>query len=285
MNLDALLSFVVFSESMNFTRAGLALHISQPALHVKIRNLAESLGVSLYRRVGRRLELTEGGRNVARFGRELGERTSLFLERLQKGPAEHQVVLAAGEGAFLYLLGGGIREFSRRSKLALKLLTADRDAAVEAVQSGKAHLGVASLETTPPSIEAHVLSKVDQVLVLPRRHPLASKREVRLADLEGAKLIVPAADRPHRTMLSRALQSAGVQWQIAVEANGWELMLHFAALGLGWAVVNEFCAIPRGLAARPLKELPRIHYHVFHLVGAAKDGPAERLKKILLGLK
>lgn len=59
------------------------------------------------------------------------------------------------------------------------------------------------------------------------------------------------------------LQSAGVDWEIAVEANGWDLMLHFVELNMGLAVVNECCRIPRGLIARPLPELPSIPYHVF----------------------
>ena len=52
---DALASFAVFADHLNFTRAAEELHISQPALHVKVRKLSESLGRPLYRRAGRRL--------------------------------------------------------------------------------------------------------------------------------------------------------------------------------------------------------------------------------------
>jgi DNA-binding transcriptional LysR family regulator len=53
VDLSSLEAFVVFAEKMNFTRAAEELGISQPALHVKVRKLGESLGVSLYRREGR----------------------------------------------------------------------------------------------------------------------------------------------------------------------------------------------------------------------------------------
>ena len=58
LNLDAVQSFSVFADSMNFSAAAAALYISQPALHVKIRKLAEQLGLPLYTRLGRRLALT-----------------------------------------------------------------------------------------------------------------------------------------------------------------------------------------------------------------------------------
>jgi len=66
---DALASFVAFAEHLNFTRAAADLHISQPALHVKIRKLAQALGRPLYHRSGRRLVLTADGEAVARFAR------------------------------------------------------------------------------------------------------------------------------------------------------------------------------------------------------------------------
>ena len=72
---ESLAAFVVFAEQLNFTRAATLLHVSQPALHTRIRKLGEQLGVPLYRRVGRQLALTDAGREVVRFARELEGRT------------------------------------------------------------------------------------------------------------------------------------------------------------------------------------------------------------------
>src|SRR5262249_61870972 len=104
-----------------------------------------------------------------------------------------------------------------------------------------AHVGVASLAVLPDDLEARPLTEVGQSLVLPEAHPLAEKRRLRLADLAGARLVVPGPDRPHRVALTRALREAGVPWEVAVEANGWELMLRFVELGVGLAVVNACC--------------------------------------------
>jgi len=282
VDLDALHSFTVFAERLNFTRAAEELHIAQPSLHVKIRKLAESLDVSLYRRRGRALELTEDGKRVAAFGREMQLRSQSFLKDLSAGGADAPVVLAAGEGAYLYLLGPALRRFVRKDSAPLRLLTLDGAGAIEAVHSGKAHLGVASLEETPDGMETHLLAQVEQVLVMPPSHPLAVRKNLRLSDLDGQALIVPPSGRPQRVLLSRILQSADVSWKVAVEANGWELMMEFVRMGLGVAVVNAFCRPFRGLEARPIRGLPMIHYHLFHLRGIGFDGARGHLKQILL---
>ena len=121
LNLDTLQAFVEFSHSMNFTRAAEALSISQPALHTKIRRLGEELGVPLYGKQGRRLHLTEQGREVVRFARELQQYVDEFVDQL----AVPSLTLAAGAGSLLYLLGGAIRAFREEQPTELKLLTAD----------------------------------------------------------------------------------------------------------------------------------------------------------------
>ncbi|HBQ14955.1 MAG TPA: transcriptional regulator, partial [Myxococcales bacterium] len=77
-NLEWLRAFVVFAEHLNFTRAAEALHLSQPALHVQVKKLGEQLEVTLYERRGRALVLTDEGREVLAFGRELLARCERF---------------------------------------------------------------------------------------------------------------------------------------------------------------------------------------------------------------
>jgi DNA-binding transcriptional LysR family regulator len=282
ITLDALQSFVVFSEQLNFTHAAEALHISQPALHTKIAKLAEVLGVPLYRRVGRRLELTPAGVEAARFGREMAERTSTFAREMKEGPAAAPVVLSAGEGAYLYLLDKALRRFARNARASLRLLTRDGAGIVEDVRSGRAHLGVLPLDTPLDGLQRDLLARVGQSLILPRRHPLARRPSVELHDLHGARLVVPPVDRPHRMALGRALQSAGVAWEVAVEAVGWPLTLRFVEMGLGLAVVNEFCRLPTGLVSRPVVGLPEIHYFVIRRSRAPMTGEVAALRRLLL---
>jgi LysR family transcriptional regulator, low CO2-responsive transcriptional regulator len=261
-SLDALLAFAEFAEDGNFSRAAGRLHLSQPALHTKIAKLGRALEVPLYVRRGRTIEITPTGRKVQRFARELASATLAFQNELSALDAPQSVVLAAGEGSYLYLLGQGIRAFQSARRGSLRLLTADGPAAIDAVQSGRAHLGVASLDSIPEGLTAQPLTRVGQVLAIPRTHPLAARRSIKLEHLNGASLIVPPTGRPHRTMVSQMLQSSNVDWSVAVEASGWEVMLHLVRLGVGLAIVNACCRLPAGVVARPIPTLPSLQYFV-----------------------
>ena len=260
---DALLAFAEFAETRNFTRAAARLHLSQPALHTKIGNLSAALGTPLYVRRGREIDITESGRKVQRFARELEHSAAEFAGDLTQGQAP-AVVLAAGEGSYLYLLGAGLRAYRAKHSHPLRLETATAASAVEAVSSARAHLGVAALDRLPRQLVIEPLTRVGQVLALPTRHPLASRRQIQLKDLRELPLILPPDGRPHRVMVSQALQSAGIDTTPVIEASGWELMLQFVQLGFGSTVVNACCRMPPGVVARPMPELPEIQYHLFH---------------------
>jgi DNA-binding transcriptional LysR family regulator len=282
-NLDALQSFAVFADTLNFSESARLLHISQPALHAKVRKLSEQLDAKLYLRVGSALQLTSAGEQVARHARELLLLNQRFVKGLAQGQEQAVVSLAAGEGAYLYLLGKALSQFSGPGASPhLQLLTRNRDASVQAVRAGQAQLGIAPLGAVPADLHAVRLTVVGQVLVLPRAHALASRRSVRLRDLQGAQLIVPPAGRPHRELLGRLLQAESVSWQPSLEADGWELMLRFAQLGFGLTVVNACCRIPKGLVAVPLQGYPPLEYHLFRAADRPPSVHAQRLWNALL---
>src|SRR5258706_1895447 len=81
---DALRSFAAFAEHRNFTSAAAALNISQPALHVKIKKLAEALGTDLYERKGRSLVLTASGERLAAFALDARLRVDDFLDGMDE---------------------------------------------------------------------------------------------------------------------------------------------------------------------------------------------------------
>ncbi len=281
MDLDLLPAFVAFADSLNFTRAAESLHLSQPAVHMQVRKLAEAVGVPLYRRAGRRIELTRAGAELARFGRETADRTATFLDELRGTAATRPTVLAAGEGAFLYLLGPAIRDYRRKGTAPLRLLTRDGSAAVEAVRAGEAHLAVAVAPASSDGLVVETLTQVDMLAVMPRNHPFARKPRIRLTDLGGQQLVVPHPGRPHRIAIDEALRRAGIEWSVGVEANGWELMVHFVELGLGLAIVNGCTRIPATLVGRPVPELAPVEYRVIRRRGSADHrGAAELLHEM-----
>jgi len=273
MNYEQLFAFVVFAEHLSFTHAARQLHLSQPALHVQVKKLGEAVGCPLYRRTGRTLVLTPEGKQLAAFGREARDRGRAALDEIRRQPSAGPVVLASGQGAFLYLLGPAIRRFPK-DRWPLRLLAMPGQDALEAVRDGRAHLGVVALDQPPDDLHAARLCAVGQHVVLPSSHRLARRRTLAPRELADEPLIVAPLGTPHRAMLAHTFQAAGTALRVAVEATGWELMLQFAKSGMGLAVVNDFCAAPRGMAAVPLVGAPPITYYQVQRVGFTSPGSA-----------
>jgi DNA-binding transcriptional LysR family regulator len=274
---EALAAFAVFAEHLNFTHAAAALHISQPALHVKVNKLATTVGRPLYQRHGRVLTLTPEGESVARFARDLDTRMTAFLAEVRDAAAVRPLTLAAGEGAYLYLLGEVIRTFR-----PLKLLNRDSARMLAAVRAGRADLGIGVLEVLPDDVTAVLLASYPQTLVLPADHPLTGHAELTIRDLAGLSLVLPPANRPHRRTVERALRAADVDWTPAIEAEGWPLTLHFVALGVGLSIVNGCVRPPNGFTSREITDLPRVPYYAVHLPDRASDA---RLAELLTAIR
>jgi DNA-binding transcriptional LysR family regulator len=254
---DALRAFAVFAEHRNFTTAAAELRLSQPSLHVKVRKLADALGVELYQRDGRGLVLTAAGERLAGFAGESLQRVDDFLGDLREDLPV--VRIAAGRATLRWVISPAIRAITRSGR-PVRLITANRDAALAALTAGQADLAFTAAQPPPPRLGSRQIASYPQVLVVPARHRLATRKRVRLADLAELDLLVPPAGRPHRQALDRALFEAGVAWQVAAEVDGWDLLVHFAELGLGATIVNGCVQIPSRLRAVPVTDLPPVRY-------------------------
>src|SRR5688500_17850162 len=216
MNYEWLFAFVAFADRLNFTHAARDLHISQPALHVQIRKLAEEVGRPLYRRIGRSLALTPEGARLAAFGRDVHERGRDVLDAVRGAAPSGPVVLASGQGAYLYLLGPAIRRFVRRPRWPLRLLAMSGPDAAQAVRDARAHLAVVATDRPPDDLDAERLREVGQIVILPAAHRLARRRAIRAADLAGESIVTAPIASPHRVMLDQLLRAAQVSWKVAV---------------------------------------------------------------------
>ncbi len=283
MRLNWLESFVAFSELRNFTHAAERLHLSQPALHEQIRRLAADLGVSLYVRRGRELALTADGRRVAAFARSMLGQVGDLRGELTDGVARRPVVVSGGRATHLHLLAAPLRAWVSDGDRTVRVRTESREETIEALLSGTADLGVAPLDMLPPDLDTRPIATVATTCVVPPSHPLAERRRLRLSDLDGCDLILPPPDRPHHATVMSALREANARASVAIEAGGWELMVHYASLGLGVAVVNDICPLPDGVRAIPLQGLPRLTYHVAIARGSYVSPRARELFDHLVG--
>ncbi len=282
--IDALISddldaFAAFAARLNFTRAAEDLHVSQPALHTRIRKLEGRVGARLYRRAGRRLELTVAGERLAAFAHDALDRAEAFAASVTAEPPR-PLALAAGSGAYLYLLGDAIQGYLAGGT-RLRLMTTDAEATLAAVRAGSADVGVTALDVPPDDLDVRPLARFPQVFVMPAEHRYARRRSLRLADLAGEPLILPPTGRPHRRVIEARGHDEGITWSVAVEAEGWELMLQFVRLGVGGAIVNGSVVVAPPLVTAPVSDLPVVRYYLLTRPDRADDPRVRRFREAL----
>lgn len=262
VSMDDLREFAVFAQHLSFTRAAEELHLSQPALHVKIRKLGERLGCRLYAREGRRLVLTSEGEATAAVGRRAEFAVRDLLSTLAS-PAPDTVSVAAGEGAHLYVIGPAIRRLLDAGS-QLRLLNMDAASAVHAVREQKVDVGVTVGKEVSPSLKSTLLGTYPQMLAARSEHPLARRRSISIGELDSASLVVPPPGRPLRLAIDNGLRAANARTHVAIEAEGWQAMLRFVELGVGMAIVNGCVDAPPGISLRPIRDLPSVTYRAVY---------------------
>lgn len=177
--------FVAVAEERNFTRAAGRLGIAGPALSRAIRNLETELGVRLFERSTRVVELTEPGTVLLAHARPALEALDAAVRRAVRASAPNRSVLLAVKAD----ADGGLLED------ILAATAAEPDAEPVAVRlcgwrehtrllrTGEADAALMFEPYDPDGIDADVVAVEPRVAALPADHPLAGASRVRLADL------------------------------------------------------------------------------------------------------
>ncbi len=274
LNLQWLGALAAFVEHESFTTAARARHISQPALFVQVKKLGQAVGRPLYRREGRRIVITAEGRRLAAFAREVTAASERVLEEVRGAKFRGPVVLAGGQGALAYLAADAVRRYPKQ-QWPLTVMPLGSDATLAAVREGRAHVGIVVADGAPSGLVTRELRRVGQCVVVAAAHPLAGRAArgwLAASDLRDERLIVAPVGSAHRTMLEALLARARVPWSVAMESPGWDLMLRFAALGVGAAVVNDLCDAPPRCVRAKLRGAPVVRYFAVRAPGF--DAPA-----------
>ncbi len=184
--------FVAVAEERNFGRAARRLHLSQPPLSMQIKGLEKELGISLFDRTTRRVELTDSGRALLPQARRI-----LSAVEEAKAAARGAELGLRGElgigfvsSATLSLLPPALRLFRERFggvELHLRELTSGEQ--LEALYDGAIRVGLVRLPLRAPEIHLEPVLGEPFVVALPSGHPLEACESVSLEAVAEEDLI------------------------------------------------------------------------------------------------
>src|SRR6266545_1855358 len=188
MDIRDLQVFLAVTTRLNFTRAGEDVHLSQPSVSVRIRQLEEELGVKLFEQLGRRVALTEAGRLLEPYAHRVVaamDDARHAVEELQ-GLERGTVRVGASTTPGTYLVPGIIARFKRdHPKIEIRLSVKDTRRVEEGVLENEFDFGFVGGHLVSGEVEVIPWIIDEIVLVVVPRHPLAKRRQVRIRDLKG----------------------------------------------------------------------------------------------------
>jgi DNA-binding transcriptional LysR family regulator len=254
-------SFLTLSRVRSFTQAASILNVSQPALTVQIRRLEETLGVKLFDRNTRSVELTRVGRDLLpAFERSLQDlEAALGSARDIASQARGVVRLAALPSVSAGVLPDAILRFrERRPNVVFDLKDVIAGQVLNLVQSEEVDFGVMGGTVKAADVEITFEAQDRLHVVYPRGHRIARLKRITPAALSEFPLILMQRDTSVRAIVDAGFHSAGLMPKATCEAIYMMTAVGMVRAGLGLTILpgsaREIKAEPV-LQSKPIDDL------------------------------
>lgn len=240
ISIEALRAFVAVADAGSFSRAAARLHLTQPAVSKRVDTLEQGLGVKLFDRLGRRLQLSPAGETlIARARILLSDLNEISLSVTGRQRALGGTLrFGASHHVGLHRLPVALQRFHRlHPQVRLDLQFLDSESGCAAVERGGLEFAAVTL---PPASRALNLLPVWRdpfAVVVGRGHALAGVGRMLPSALADYPALLPAPGTVTRRLILRALPVSRQNMEIA--SNHLDMLKVLAAIGLGWSALPE----------------------------------------------
>lgn len=290
ITLRQLRAFIAVARTSSFTLAAESLFVTQSALSGLIKEMEQSLGVRLFDRSTRRIQLSDIGREIF----PLIDKTLLDLDGVLdevanlKALKKGLVRVAAPQLMASTLLPEVIAAYREaRPEIDIRLVDCAVESVVSRVFSGEVDFGIGPERDPNSDIQADALFTLPFHAVFPPGHALAARREIRWAELVGYPLITLEGQFTER--LSMDLHDGVRELDLAPQATVtfMSTALSMVSAGLGVTICIPYAASLvrlHGLQMRPLVApvVPR-RFYVFTRNGRSLTPAAQNFREFVLG--
>lgn len=259
LTLNQLLGFMVVAETRSFRSAAARIHISQSALSVQIRQLEQALGVPLFHRTTRSVNLTEEGRRLNAVARRVSaDLSQVALELKEEAQLQRGVItVAVLPSLAASMMPRAMREFAAlHPGIEIRLRDADSMRALELVRRGEADIGVLSRNEELHELRFGALFREDFLAVVPAAgHPLSARARVGARELAAFPLLLNPRGVDTREALETVFRAAGVVPQPAQELIGTHALVSLVGAGFGLSVLPRMALLGLNLSRCKLLDL------------------------------
>ncbi|MES2954052.1 MAG: LysR substrate-binding domain-containing protein [Pseudomonadota bacterium] len=244
MRLTQLRSFYAVARMGSFTRAAELLHVSQPTVTTQVGLLESRYDVELFHRHGRSVKLTELGEQLMQLAQQVFslEADAVHLlgdaGELRSG---HLRVAAVGP----YHVTKMLVDFNQRYQgVKVSVSTGNSQDVLDRLLDYRADVGVLAQLVSDSRFLSVPFSMHPVVIFTSSTHRFARRRNIRMADLQGERMILREQGSTTRKALELALHKANVQTEVVMEISSREVIRETVAKGIGIAAVSLVEYVP-----------------------------------------
>ncbi|HJV45103.1 MAG TPA: LysR family transcriptional regulator [Bacillota bacterium] len=245
MDIRHLEYFSEVAKHLSFTKAASTLHVSQPSISKAIKNLEEELGVPLFYRSSKQLELTDAGKavlinakNVLEAFSNLTSELSDIME-LKKGEVRIGIPPIVGASFFSKL----ISQFKEVYPSVEIILTEVGTKIIkQGVEEGSLDIGLICNLPLMDSFEVVKLLKDPLMLIVHSDHPLANKKILHMSEIAGESFILYRKDFSLHDRIVDECAKHGFYPNVVCESSQKDFMIELVEAKLGVAFLpSKIC--------------------------------------------
>jgi DNA-binding transcriptional LysR family regulator len=251
-------AFLAVAEHGNFSTASRNLNVAQPALSQAVKDLEAELGLRLFDRTTRRVELTAAGVEFQGSASKIMEDLKHAVQNVRDIAARKRgrIRIAAPPLLSSVILPHAIAAFHVDFPgITIELIDKGTEEIVASVVAGNADCGLGTFSPGEEGIERTLLMRDNLMLFCPARHPLLERTSVRWSDLHDLPQIALTRTSGIRLLVDMACEMAHLSTKPAFEVSLITTALALVEAGLGVSVLPSYAlaaARHYAVAAKPL---------------------------------
>jgi DNA-binding transcriptional LysR family regulator len=237
--------FIAVADSRSITRGADRSHLALASASARIKGLEEALGVKLFKRGRRGVELTAAGESLLDHARLVIHNVEAMRGDLAR--------FAAGVTANVLLLANTSGLSEHLPKALASFLRAHPDINVDveehesvdiaaAIVAGAADLGFAAEHALPDHLERFTFNEDRLTLVTAKKGPFASRRQIDFQELASSNFVGLTNTAALQAHISRHAARLGIRLHVRARLRDFDAICRMVAAGVGVAVVPEAAA-------------------------------------------
>lgn len=261
--------FLALAEAGSVSGAARVTHVTQPTASMQLREVAAAVGLPLFEVIGRRLHLTEAGRELAQVARSMFAEWEAFGQKIDAMRGLSRGVLrVAVVSTAQYFMPRLLGTFcDRHPAIDVRLEVLNRDGVVGRLRENRDDLYIMSMPPTDIDIDDRVFMPNPLVVIAPAGHALARRRHLLLRDLKGEQFILRERGSGTRMAADEHFRRKRFAPRVRLELGSNEAIVEAVAGKLGVAVVSVHALgehpSGRGIAVLRVEDFPiRSSWHV-----------------------